>query len=117
MGKPSLSPDGMPTWERDMRNLARHPNVTVKLSGAGVHALPGAKAGAQALPFIQKTLDIFGSDRCMFGSDWPVSIKTPSGYSYWSRLVLEEAMTGASPSELKAVASGTAQRFYGLTKD
>lgn len=117
MGKPSLSPDGMSLWERDMRTLARHPNVSVKLSGANVHALPGVHPGNQVLPFIRKTLEIFGSDRCMLGSDWPVSVRTPSDYNHWARLVLEEAMTGASPAELADVAFGTAQRFYGLTKD
>lgn len=117
MGKPLLSPDGMALWEEDMRKLARHPNVAVKLSGAGTEALPGLDSRTTALPFIEKTLEIFGSGRCMLGSDWPVSVKTPSDYGQWTQLVLEGALTGASPSELADVAYLTAQRFYGLHKD
>lgn len=117
MGKPLLSPGGMARWEKDMRNLAEHPNVAVKLSGAGAESLPGVDVRTTALPFIEKTLEIFGSNRCMLGSDWPVSVKTPSDYGQWAHLVLGTALKGASPSELADVAHLTAQRFYGLHKD
>ncbi|MFC8680442.1 amidohydrolase family protein [Microbacterium ureisolvens] len=78
LGKPELgSPqaadpaDGTP-WAESLRDLARRPNVTCKVSG-----LPAESAGewtdAQVRPFLDIALDAFGPDRLLFGSDWPVS--------------------------------------------
>lgn len=117
MGKPTFSPDGIASWENDMKELARHPNVAVKLSGAPPNAPPGAHPGTTALPFITKTIEIFGPQRCMVGSDWPVSVTAPADYTNWFHLVLDNAMAGASPRDRADVASGSARRFYGLQKD
>lgn len=64
-----------------------------------------------------KTLEFFGPQRCMVGSDWPVSITTPTDYGNWFNLVLEKAMAGASPRDRADVAARSARRFYGLQKD
>jgi L-fuconolactonase len=53
-------------WSTGMKALADCPNVTVKLSGTA-HLPPDTLA-----ELIAVTLDLFGSDRLMFGSDWPV---------------------------------------------
>ncbi|MGW1344593.1 amidohydrolase family protein [Kribbella sp. NPDC002412] len=53
-------------WWTGMKALADHPNVAVKLSGAA--HLPTETLAE----LVTAALELFGSDRLMFGSDWPV---------------------------------------------
>jgi predicted TIM-barrel fold metal-dependent hydrolase len=57
-------------WRASMEQVARHPNVFVKVSGLGV---PGeAWTAAQQEPIFSALLAIFGVDRCLFASNHPV---------------------------------------------
>jgi L-fuconolactonase len=114
MGKPPVAEGSLDAWSDAMRNLAGLPNVVVKLSGAGAEAAPGRSLAGQALPFIEETLQIFGPERCMIGSDWPVSMKDPAAYQGWIDLVMDSALAGASATERDSVAWATAARFYRL---
>lgn len=115
MGKPPLAEEGtVGPWSGAMRNLAKLPNVVVKLSGAGAEAAPGRPLENQALPFLEETLQIFGPERCMVGSDWPVSMKDPDAYQDWIDVIMTSALTGASATERDSVAWATATRFYRL---
>lgn len=118
MGKPPIA-EGWRTgpsaaWASGLATLAHLPNVSVKLSGAGAEAAPGVPLRQQALPFLEETLRIFGPNRCMIGSDWPVSFRDTAGYAEWLDLVLNSALRGASTEDRDNVALHTAARFYGL---
>ncbi|WP_082566700.1 amidohydrolase family protein [Arthrobacter sp. Soil764] len=113
MGKPPIAAGELSEWSSAMRGLAKQSNVVVKISGAGAEADPTRPVAPQALPFIRETLNLFGAGRCMIGSDWPVSLTEPAEYQDWIATV-EQAMAGASASELESVAQGTAVRVYRL---
>jgi predicted TIM-barrel fold metal-dependent hydrolase len=70
-GLPSdRSPEGLAGWRRALAGVARHPNVAIKLSGLGQ---PGRPWTLQANgPVIRDAIAIFGADRCMFASNYPV---------------------------------------------
>lgn len=64
------SEQGLADWRQAMRGLARAPNVVVKISGLGQ---PGTPWTVDANgPIVLDTIDIFGADRCMFASNFPV---------------------------------------------
>jgi predicted TIM-barrel fold metal-dependent hydrolase len=64
-----LDEDGKARWRVGMRALAALPNVTTKLSGFGfVHR---AWTIDQIRPYLLEAIDIFGTRRCMFASDFP----------------------------------------------
>lgn len=113
MGKPPIATGELTAWRSGMRELAGCDNVVVKISGAGAEADPNRALAPQALPFIQETLNLFGAERCMFGSDFPVSLTGPDGYLDWTTTV-EHAMAGASEGERSNVAQETAVRVYRL---
>lgn len=115
MGKPPIAEGGFTAWSQGMRELARRPNVVVKISGAGAEADRTRPLAPQVLPFVRETLNLFGAERCMFGSDWPVSLTGPAEYQD-SINILETVMAGASSSERGNVASATATRVYRLDK-
>jgi L-fuconolactonase len=117
MGKPPIAGGALAEWREELRNLARLENVSVKLSGAAPEAAAGRPLAEQALPYLGETLSLFGADRCMLGSDWPVSNQTDGQYMAWVDLVLGPALVGASAEERTSVAARTAARFYGFEAD
>jgi len=71
-GLPNLrSPEGLTAWRKCMRTLAEAPNTAVKISGLGEPQLPAWSVRTHR-DIVLETIDIFGVDRCMFGSNYPV---------------------------------------------
>jgi predicted TIM-barrel fold metal-dependent hydrolase len=64
------SPDGLAGWRQAMATLAAEPNVALKISGLGQ---PGRPWTIQANgPIVRDAIAIFGIERCMFASNFPV---------------------------------------------
>ena len=65
------SPEGLAAWRDAMRDLAGAPNAAVKISGLGEPHLPPWSVDVHR-DVVLETIDIFGVDRCMFASNYPV---------------------------------------------
>ena len=92
---------------------AANPNVYAKVSG--LYPLTGdqrAWGPADLRPFVDHAFGVFGADRLMFGSDWPVSIHAGDYETVWTGL--DALFAELTPSERAAVTRDTAIRFYGL---
>jgi len=64
------SPEGLAGWRRAMATLAREPNVALKISGLGQ---PGQPRTVESNgPVVRDAIAIFGTERCMFASNFPV---------------------------------------------
>ncbi|GAB7549524.1 amidohydrolase family protein [Cupriavidus sp. 8B] len=110
-------------WSRDMRELARLPNVHVKLGGLGMRINgfdfeqggrpPSSTELAEAWkPWMLTCIEAFGADRCMFESNFPVdkgSYPYSNGWNAFKRLTSQ-----ASPAERDALFRGTATAVYRL---
>jgi predicted TIM-barrel fold metal-dependent hydrolase len=101
---------GWELWRTGMRKLARCPNVMVKLSGLGTFE----RACSVELwrPVIEETVDMFGPQRCMFGSNFPIE----SLWTSYDRLVatVRECLAEYSESERRAILHDTAACAYGI---
>jgi predicted TIM-barrel fold metal-dependent hydrolase len=62
--------DALSLWRAGMRALAAQPNVWVKISGLGMVDWRWTEDSIR--PFVLETIEIFGPDRCMFASNFPV---------------------------------------------
>ena len=63
-------PEGIAGWKKAMAILAERPNVSAKISGIG---LPGQQwVVANNCDIVLTIIDLYGIDRCMFGSNFPV---------------------------------------------
>ncbi|GAA5210972.1 amidohydrolase family protein [Streptomyces thinghirensis] len=111
-GKPPIADDDVSDWERDVRRLASHPQVTCKVSGLVTKADRTAWTVGDIRPVWHVLLDAFGPDRLMFGSDWPVCVLA-GGWDRWAAAV-EELLAGGTDKDVTAILSGTASAFYGL---
>jgi len=63
--------------------------------------------------YLDAALDIFGAQRLMFGSDWPVCLLAAPSYSAVYEIIAQWAGR-LSPTEQQDIFGGTAQRCYGL---
>jgi L-fuconolactonase len=65
---------------------------------------------ADLRPYVQHALELFGPDRLMFGSDWPVC-ELAATYGEVKQ-ALDDAIGPIAPAERAAIFGGTAARFY-----
>jgi L-fuconolactonase len=110
-------------WKAGMAALAKRPNVVVKL-GAMPIRLPGAGAVSKDLPpgteeiaaawgpWLLTSIELFGADRCMFESNFPVQKRWSSYAVTWNGF--KRIASGASAAEKAALFAGTAARVYGV---
>ena len=96
-------------WARDMDKLAAMPNVTCKVSGLMTELTPGGTRDDVARA-IGVLFDLFGADRLVWGSDWPV-LTLAGTYPDWFALA-REAIAAKRESAVPAVMGGNALRLY-----
>ena len=111
-------------WRKDINELAKCPNVTMKLGGIGIVSFgfdfherdmpPSSEDLAAAWrQYIEPCIEAFGVDRCMFESNFPPD-KQSCGYTeLWN--AFKRITAGASATEKTALYSGTAARVYRIT--
>lgn len=116
--------DILSSWRNDIRELAKCPNVNVKLGGLGMTSFGFAFHEREVPPsseelaaawrqYIEPCIEAFGADRCMFESNFPPD-KQSCGYTeLWN--AFKRIAAGASAAEKTALFSGTAARVYRLT--
>ncbi len=101
---------GLDGWRSGMRRLAECPNVTVKISGLGM--VDNQWTEASIRPFVLDTIEIFGAERCLFASNFPVD-KLFSDYATLWR-AFDAITADFSDSERSALFHDNAVRVYRL---
>jgi predicted TIM-barrel fold metal-dependent hydrolase len=105
-----LSPAGREAWREGMKRLAGEENVVSKLSGLGtfIHR----NDPAHVADVVAETIAIFGPERCLFGSNFPIERLWTS----YADLVAAHraALASYSRGDQEAVLHGTAVRTYRL---
>jgi predicted TIM-barrel fold metal-dependent hydrolase len=95
-------------WRSGMAALARQPNVVVKISGL---ALPGHIWRTEDhVWIIRKTIELFGPDRVMFGSNFPVDWMLARYADIFA--TYREVTKDLTPADQRQVFHDTAQRVY-----
>lgn len=74
IAKPRIRDGEIEPWLTHMRTLAGYPNLYCKLSGMVTEADHRSWKPEDFTPYIRHVLDLFGPDRVLFGSDWPVCL-------------------------------------------
>ncbi|WP_285705501.1 amidohydrolase family protein [Microtetraspora sp. NBRC 16547] len=113
LGKPRIGAgaEGFAEWRAAVAPLAACDNVVAKLSGLLVEAGPGWNVSL-IRPYVEAALELFGAERLMVGSDWPVCELVAS---YAAALeTVDACLGGLSATERAAVTAGTAIRTYRL---
>jgi len=105
-----LSAPGRAQWQQGMRRLAACPNVVSKLSGLGtfIHR----NDAEHIATIVGDTLEIFGANRCLFGSNFPIE-------KMWARYcdlvaAYRRALEPLGEAAARAALHDTAARIYRL---
>src|SRR5437868_9104505 len=112
LAKPSIKAGQIDAWANNIRALARNQNVYCKLSGLVTEANWKNWNAETLRPYLDVAFEAFGTDRLMFGPDWPVCLLAAS-YSQVKE-VIENYTRDFSPSEKENIFGLNAARFYGL---
>jgi L-fuconolactonase len=115
LAKPHIKDKQMEPWASLIKKAAAYPNVYAKLSGLNTAADWESWSAADIKPYIDYAFDIFGAERLLFGSDWPVANLAGDYTKVW--VETNKALEGRSQAEINAVLGGTAIAFYGLGKN
>ncbi|BDD02357.1 amidohydrolase family protein [Persicobacter psychrovividus] len=110
LAKPAIKAGEIDEWKKGMAKLAQCPNVYCKLSGMVTEADWLYWVKTDFSPYIYHLLEIFGADRLMFGSDWPVCTLAASYRSV--RDLLNEHLEGELMK--RKIFGENAIRFYNL---
>jgi predicted TIM-barrel fold metal-dependent hydrolase len=102
--------DGLKRWRDGLRALASSSNVSAKISGLGMVFPDWTVAGIRTI--VLETIDIFGVDRAMFASNFPVD----KIYSSFDRLyeAFFEIVSAFTADEQRKLFHDNAERIYRL---
>jgi L-fuconolactonase len=112
VAKPNIKNSEMKDWKKEITALAKYPNVYCKISGMATEANWETWTMAGLQPYLDTVVETFGTERIMFGSDWPVCL-VASSYAKWLNGVQNYFNTFSS-TEQEAIFAGNAIKFYKL---
>ena len=110
--KPMIAKGEITEWRAGLQRLAHHSNVCCKVSGLVTEAAPSAWTYADLLPYMDVAAEAFGTDRLIFGSDWPVCLVAAEYERVYD--VVHRFAERLTPAERTAVFGGTAAMAYRL---
>lgn len=112
IGKPNIAEQQTYPWQDNLGELAQFQNVWCKISGVVTEADHQAWQKTDIALYIQHAVDVFGFDRLMFGSDWPV-MNLATNYKSWLNTVYD-LLKQYSEENLIRFFSKNALDFYGF---
>ena len=112
LAKPPIAKNEIREWSQALKPLASYPNVHCKLSGLVTEANWTSWQASDLRPYVEYALELFGADRLMFGSDYPVCLLAAS----YDRVLnaFQEILKDLSDTERDKIFSQNATKFYRL---
>jgi L-fuconolactonase len=102
-------------WQTEILQLGKRQNVWCKFSGVATEVRDEEWSVDLIQPYWETVIEAFGSDRLMFGSDWPVCLLRTS-YDRWTKAV-QDLSSKLSPTEQNKFWELNARQAYGLPND
>lgn len=111
-GTPDIASGDLTYWAQKMRELARMDHVSCKISGLTNLCLPDKPLLETVRPYIEQAIEIFGWDRVVWGSDWPV-VNLGTGLSDWLAITNKVTEHECVENQQKLFHQN-AERIYGI---
>jgi L-fuconolactonase len=112
LAKPDIASMSWEPWATDLAAVSKRENIVAKFSGLVTEADWSNWDVADVRRYFDHALASFGTERIVFGTDWPVCTLAAS----YQRIVdlAEQLTVGLSPDELAAIFGGNATKVYAL---
>jgi len=113
LAKPPIARNEFHEWAGAMKPVAAFTNIHCKLSGLVTEANWTSWQTEDLRPYVDEALNLFGADRMMFGSDYPVCLLASS----YERVLgsFQELLKDLNDADREKIFSTNAQRFYRLS--
>ena len=110
--KPPIGQNEISEWSEALKPVAAYPNIYCKLSGLVTEANWSTWTTSDLRPYVERALELFGVDRIMFGSDYPVCLLAAT----YDRVLesFQELLKDLGDRERERIFSENAARFYRL---
>lgn len=112
LAKPPIKEREIRDWKRDIERVAAHENVYCKVSGMVTEADLHAWKPEDFSPYMDVVVNSFGTERIMYGSDWPVCLAA-GAYEEVINITKCYFQSFSSPEQDRFF-GGNAKKFYGL---
>ncbi|MBL7856231.1 MAG: amidohydrolase family protein [Cyclobacteriaceae bacterium] len=112
LAKPSIKTKEKTRWELNMAAMSTFENVSCKISGMVTEADWKKWKPEDFTPYLDELFEMFGAERLMYGSDWPVCLLAASYEQQLS--IVTHYMASFSAREKQLVNGENARKFYNL---
>lgn len=112
LAKPDIKNKEIIEWKKDMMQLKNKPNLYCKLSGFVTEADWKNWKPKDFKDYFDIVIDVFGTDRILFGSDWPVCLLAASYKEVFQ--IVKDYFSSYSKEEQQKVFASNAISFYNL---
>lgn len=110
IAKPYIKKGLIKEWAKDMKAIAKFENVYCKISGMVTEADGRNWSETQFEPYLDVVFEAFGTDRLLYGSDWPVCLLAAT---YDEQLaIVQNYVSKLSDTEGGKIWGLNAQKFY-----
>tara|TARA_R110002051_G_scaffold81617_1_gene145705 strand:+ start:44667 stop:45497 length:831 start_codon:yes stop_codon:yes gene_type:complete len=113
IAKPPIKSGEIKDWKIEIEKLAKCPNVYCKLSGLATEAHWKNWKYEDFTPYLDVVFEAFGTNRLMFGSDWPVCLLA-ANYAK-NKKIITSYIKQLSTAEQEQIMGLNAVDFYGLS--
>lgn len=112
LAKPLIKDGEWRDWKKKISLLAEREMIYCKISGMVTEADWKKWTSDDFTPYMEIALELFGPERLMFGSDWPVCLVAGEYEQVYK--VVDDFISSLSPSEKANLMGDTAVQFYGI---
>ncbi|WP_347160427.1 amidohydrolase family protein [Pontibacter chitinilyticus] len=113
LAKPHIKTQEVEAWQKDILALGAHENVCCKVSGMVTEADWKNWEKKDFIPYLDTLVEAFGTERLLYGSDWPVCLVAASYAEVMG--IVEEYFASFSQHEQAQLFGGNAATFYNLS--
>jgi len=113
IAKPYIKDKILLGWAEDMMAFSEFKNVYCKISGMVTETNWNQWLPDEFEPYIDVVVESFGTDRIMYGSDWPVCLVSATYKQVYD--IVKEYFSGYTAAEQAKVFGENAIKFYNLS--
>ena len=114
IAKPYIKKGLISEWKKDMQSIAAFDHVSCKISGMVTETDYNGWKKEDFIPYIETIAEAFGTNRILFGSDWPVCLVAAQYKQVLD--IVSSSFTSFSAAEQAQFFGKNAVDFYGLSK-
>lgn len=112
IAKPYIKDGKIDGWKQDIQELAKTPNVHCKVSGMVTEADLTGFETSDFIPYLDVVFEAFGTDRILYGSDWPVCLLAATYHEQLN--IVQHYVADFSSKDQEKIMGLNAGSFYNL---